>query len=329
MDKEGFFEAIVEPSVERLAQFGLAHDVSFDGRAFVVSHKISRNVMTEFDAALSKYLAAVTGVGMPGAMVETRIKDVETGRAWAPYPARHAASVTEALSVAAKLALGSDEEIRVRFGPWHGEDQGHMQGRTINQHALATYDEALWITRQFGAPEFLDMSGDYDRIMLRPAGSDLEMMILDLFRGAMSIPSRSDAQGSSYQGPLYSFSKAMQEAPALISHMAQVTHIVATKKEDAIRDFRRLAEERIGSFSEAVAGRVLDGYLMESAKTLVVRLQTGLGDSLLGLSEEAQVRALDWAMHLRQHSVPHIAAPQGSDEGNNNPPPKGTPRLVS
>ncbi len=329
MDKDGFFEAIVEPSVQRLAQFGVAHDVTFDGRAFVVSHKISRNVMTEFDAALSRYLAAVTGVGMPGAMVETRIKDVETGRAWAPYPARHAGSVTEALSIAAKLALGSDEEIRVRFGPWHGEDQGNMQGRTLNQHSVATLDEALWITRQFGAADFLEIFGDYDRIMLRPAGSDLEMMILDLFRGAMSIPSKNDQQAAMYQGPLYNFNKAMQESHPLISYMSRVTQLVAVKKEDAIRDFRRLAEERIESFSEAVAGRVLDGYLMESAKTLVVRLQTGLGDSLLGLSEEAQVRALDWAMHLRQHAVPHIAAPKGAEEGNASPAPKGTPRLVS
>ena len=108
MDQIKFFETIIEPSTERLGLFGIAHNVSFDGRSFVVTHKISKNVFTEFDGKLSRYLAAVTGIGLPGATVETRIREVSGSRSWTPYPARHLPSVPEALATAATLSLGEE-----------------------------------------------------------------------------------------------------------------------------------------------------------------------------------------------------------------------------
>jgi hypothetical protein len=327
-DRDGFFEAVVEPSIQRLALFGVAHDVSFDGRNFVVSHKISRNVLTEFDASLSIYLSALTGNGMPGATVESRIKDLETDRSWAPYPARHAASVVDALAIAAKLALGDEQSMPVRFGPWHGEDRGADQLCELSQDLIAKLDEALWICRQIGTPDFLDLSGDFDQIMVRPRDAGMDMLTLDIFHGRITVPSVGDSKVPPYQGPLFNFARQMKEESQVALYMARAGHAVAAAKEEAVRHFRLNAEERIIQFSDALDGRMLDGYLMESAGTLVARLKAGLGDSLLGLSEEAQVRALDWATLVGGTGAPQIE----SQEQNTNALPdksKDGPRLVS
>lgn len=327
-DRDGFFEAVVEPSIQRLALFGVAHDVSFDGRNFVVSHKISRNVLTEFDASLSVYLSALTGNGMPGATVETRIKDLETGRSWAPYPARHASSVVDALVIAAKLALGDDEKMPVRFGPWHGEDRGADQLCELTQDLVAKLDEALWICKQIGTPDFLDLSGDFDQIMVRPRDAGMDMMTLDIFRGTISVPPVGDKKGAPpYTGPLFNFAKQMKEAPQVALYMARAGHAVAAAKEEAVRHFRLNAEDRIIQFSDALDGRMLDGYLMESAGTLVARLKAGLGDSLLGLSEEAQVRALDWATLVGGTGAPQIESQEQTNALTDKS--KDGPRLVS
>ena len=42
MEQNTFFESVVEPSTERLGLYGIAHDVNFDGRHFIVSHKVSK-----------------------------------------------------------------------------------------------------------------------------------------------------------------------------------------------------------------------------------------------------------------------------------------------
>ena len=74
MDHVRLFESIAEPSTERLRLFGLAHEALADGRPVIVSHLVSKNVFTSFDMALSRYLAAVTGTGLPQASVETRVR---------------------------------------------------------------------------------------------------------------------------------------------------------------------------------------------------------------------------------------------------------------
>ena len=53
--------------------------------------------------------------------------------------------------------------------------------------------------------------------------------------------------------------------------------------------------DRILAFDRALAGRPLDGHRLDAAVALVERLKAGLGGSLNGLSEDAQITALDWS----------------------------------
>ncbi|MEM9140881.1 MAG: hypothetical protein AAGB15_13730, partial [Pseudomonadota bacterium] len=257
MDPLKFFETVVDPSTERLGLFGIAHEVHLDGRNFVVSHKVSKNVLTEFDGKLSRYLAAVTGTGLPGATVETRIKDVGTSRAWNPYPQRHVASIPHALSTAARLALGENSAVHVRIGAWMNEAMGQGQEYTISADTIATLDRALAVCEQIGSVDFLEISGDFERVLARPRGSTMDMMVMDLQRGSISIPTVSDMGGSAWQGPLFGFEKAIGQAPAITSFLARARHSVAVAKEEAIHAFRDSAEARILRFNEALAGRQL------------------------------------------------------------------------
>ena len=85
-------------------------------------------------------------------------------------------------------------------------------------------------------------------------------------------------------------------------------------------DIREAAEGRIIDFNNALAGRELKGYRLDSARSLVSRLQAGLGDTLLGLSEAAQLTALDWAIEVR--NLPD------ADKTEDDPNRPQRPRLV-
>ena len=299
------FQSVVEPSSEHLGFHGIAHDVNFDGRHFVVTHKISKNVLTEFDVHLSRYLGAVTGKGLPGASVETKIRDVETGRSWNPYPTRNVASIVEAMATAVRLALGSDGKVKARVGPWLSDDAGLDQERPLTIDVAYALEQAEAVCAQIGGPEFLDMSGDLSRVMVRPQKAKLDMLSMDLDRGTIAVPTTSELAGTAYQGALFGFDKAARQNPAVGAYLSRARHYVALAKEDAIHAFRQAAEARIMEFDSALAGRELTGYRLDSARSLVSRLQAGLGDTLLGLSEAAQLTALDWATEVRQLPDPN------------------------
>ena len=321
MEQIKFFETVVEPSIERLGLFGIAHDVNFDGRHFVVSHKVSKNVLTEFDSKLSRYLAAVTGIGLPSATVETRIRDVDTQRSWSPYPARHLAAVPNAMATALQLALGSEHRIMARLGAWVSDDHNFDQERELSIETVATLDEAIAVCKQIGPMEFLDVSGDLDRIIARPKGARLDMLTIDIERGLVSVPTTSELGGIAWQGALFGFERSARRNPPVNTYLARARHEISIAKEEAIYAFREAAEARIMQFDGALAGRDLTGYRMDSAKSLVARLQAGLGDTLLGLSEAAQLTALDWATEVR--SLPSV---ESSDTDDPNAPTR--PRLV-
>ena len=320
MEQIKFFESVVEPSIERLGLYGFAHDVNFDGRHFVVSHKVSKNVLTEFDARLSRYLAAVTGMGLPAATVETRIRDVDTQRSWSPYPARHVAAVPNAMATAVQLALGSEERIRARMGVWMSDDQNFDQERELTSETVSALEQAIAVCKQIGPIEFLDISGDLDRVITRPLGAKLDMLSIDIERGMVSVPTTSELGGFAWQGPFYGFEQTVRKQPQVKTYMARARHEISIAKEEAIYAFREAAEARIMQFDGALAGRELTGYRMESAKALVSRLQAGLGDTLLGLSEAAQLTALDWASEVRSLPAP--------ENGRDDPNAPSRPRLV-
>lgn len=324
-DEEEFFESVVDPSTERIGLFGMAHDITFDGRNFIVLHKVSKNVLTEFDQRLSNYLAAVHGVGLPMAAVETRIRDVSSGRSWTPYPMRHLESVPDALALAAELALGPEPQMRVRMGAWMSEDGNLEQERLITTDTVAGLEKALTVCRTLGTPDFLEISGDYDRVLVRPAGSKLDVMVMDLARGTVAVPTTTEFAGTAYQGPLWDFDNALRQNAAVANFVAKARHSVAQNKEEAILKFRELAEERIHEFDAALSGRPLVGYRMMGASTLIARLQKGLGSSLLGLSEAAQITALDWAEKVDISDLQQLES-HGPGDDPRLPP---GPRLVS
>ena len=324
MERFKFFETVIEPSVERLGLFGLSHDVNFDGRNFVVFHKVSKNVFTEFDGRLSRYLAAVKGKGLPNATIQTTIRDVSSGQTWAPYAPRHAPSVPHALAIAGRLALGSAGAAGVRVGAWTHDGMDPAQPMDLTSETLDMLERGLEICGEIGSIEFLEISGDFERILVRPVGSGLDMISIDIGRGMLSIPNVSEMGGAAWQGPVFGFETAAQQAPAIMVFLGRARHAVATAKEAAIHAFRESAEQRIMNFNDALAGRSLTGYRLESATSLVSRLQAGLGDTLLGLSEAAQMTALDWASQVRE--LP------GSDRTIERRKPRSTdpirPRLV-
>lgn len=321
MEQNKFFESVVEPSTERLGLYGIAHDVNFDGRHFIVSHKVSKNVMTEFDKRLSCYLSAVTGVGLPGSTVETRIRDVESGRTWNPYPARFAPAMPDALAMAVRLSLGSEDRVRVRMGAWMADDKTLERERELTVEAAMALDQAVSVCKQIGPMEFLDVSGDLDRVIVRPTGAKLDMLVMDVERGTISVPTTTELGGVAYQGALFGFEQAARKVPAISTYLARARHEVSLAKEEAIYAFREAAEGRIMEFDSALAGRELTGYRLDSARALVSRLQAGLGDTLLGLSEAAQLTALDWAMEVR-------SLPSTGSKAKGDPNLPNRPRLV-
>ena len=294
MDQVRFFETIAEPSTERLRLFGLAHDGVAEGRAVIVSHLVSKNVFTGFDTRLSRYLAAVTGTGLPQATVETRLRDPATGRSASHGAPRHAASAPAALAIAARLAIGGETLVNARLGNWNAGEDGLGREQAITAYMVEALEQALAICNRIGAADFLEVSGDLERVIVRPAGADLDVLAMDLQRGTVAVPAAPGA-GGTVQAPLFGFEEAAQSMPAVGGYLGRARHAVAAAREAAIADFREAAEERIMQFDAALANRPLTGYRLEAATSLVARLQAVLGDSLVGLSEAARITALDWA----------------------------------
>ncbi|MEM6621804.1 MAG: hypothetical protein AAF674_06210 [Pseudomonadota bacterium] len=241
----------------------------------------------------------MAGKGLPSAAVETTIFDEQEGRTWQPYPARFAASVPAALATAVRLALGSETWIRTKRGPWMSDAKALDGEGTLTQETAQALEYAVGVCSQMGAPEFLEMSGDLSRLLVRPRGAPLDMISMDLEGGTISVPTTAEHSGTAYQGPLFGFERAMRQHPAVGSYLARARYAVSVAKEDAIYAFRDSAESRIMEFDGALSGRELNGHRLETAKTLVARLQAGLGDTLLGLSEAAQLTALEWALHVK------------------------------
>lgn len=312
MKADNFFQNVVEPSSERLGFYGVAHDVNFDGHDFIVTHKVSKIILTEFDGHLSRYLAAITGKGLPGACVETIISDAGSDRTWSPKPAHMTSGIIDAMAIAVRLALGSEARVKARTGPWLSNVGGLDNERPLTVDAAYALDQAEVVCAQIGGTEFLDMSGDLSRILVRPQNAKLDMLMMDLDRGTVAVPTTSELAGTAYQGPLYGFEKQARQTPSVGSYLARARHYVSQAKEDAIYAFRQAAEARIADFDNALGGRELAEYRLDSARSLVSRLQAGLGDTLLGLSEPAQLTALDWAAEVRQLPEPKSTALRGS-----------------
>ncbi len=293
------FKTFVERCLERIPVLEVTHEEHHQGRAFIVSQTIHRNVFTEFDRCLSRHLAATRGTGFPAFTVSVYV--AERGGAASPQPlARaHFASVPHALKGIAERAF--DEADRAELMIHHNDPAAgeRVAGarRTVTGDDIDALEAGLGICRFLGETEFLSVSGDFDIVMAAPPG-DLRPVTMHLRNGSITVPCPSGATVTPFECPLHGFAAHVYDSVLAQGYMAQARHALVETKERAVADFRKAAERQILNFDRALAGRPLADHRLESAVALVERLKAGLGPALEGLSEDARITALDWSASI-------------------------------
>lgn len=316
------FETIVQPSVEKIALVDVQYPDVSDGRACIVSHVIHRNVFTGFDQKLSRHLAAIRGSGFPAISATIRIREPHATAPWKEGRALHFASVPHALRGIANRALAERETVDLFLASVETTSElGAPDGttRTVTRDDVKALGAALEFCRAFGAYEFLQVSGDFDLLLVQPASSDLNPVSMDLYRGVISLPSAYGRSNDGFEGALFDFRRHASEHRAVRNYLANARHAVAAAKEDAVLTFRAAAEDRILSFDRALCGRVLEGHRLDAVMSLVARLRAGLGDDLAGISEDARITALDWAEAVNNGGTRSTGTSRGAGNGSAGP----------
>ncbi|MEM1382679.1 MAG: hypothetical protein AAGG06_03455 [Pseudomonadota bacterium] len=309
----------MEPSLARIPETELVHYETVDGVEQIVSHLVYRNVLTDFDQKLSQHMAATKGEGFPVITVLTRVCARDGAAVWKQTGRSNHATIPHALKAIGERALGEAESATVlacscEFGGEETDRSGVE--RVLSRTDLETLGRVLDNARSFGEYEFLDLSGDYTLVVVQPNGIDGNPVTMDIQCGTLSA-AVSDGQG--FEGPLWGFTQQITEDAGARAYLARVHHALSGAKEDAILAFRAAAEERIMSFDKALQGRPLEGFRLDAAMALVARLKAGFGDSLFGLSEAAQITALEWAASIaKEGGAPYsdsreVGAPMGAE----------------
>jgi predicted Fe-Mo cluster-binding NifX family protein len=328
MSVTNIFKTFVEPSLERIPVLEVSHIERHQGREYVISQKIQRNVFTEFDRKLSRHLAATRGTGFPAFTVSVQVNERGSGAPARFLAPAHHESVPHALKGIADRAFAhcdSDKgeiELTVHHDDRGGSANGGGVGitRLLRTDDIDALDSALKICRHLGEAEFLNISGDFDIVIAGPPG-DQNPVIMHLQNGSLSMPCATGSTITPFECPIHGFSSHAANNISAQGYLARARHALVATKEAAVVEFRAAAEDRILSFDKALGQRGMDGHRMDAAIALVERLKTGLGSSLSGLSEDAQVTALDWSMEIasddsmaatgrRRITLAHAAAAQ-------------------
>jgi hypothetical protein len=328
MSVTNIFKTFVEPSLERIPVLEVSHIECHQGRGYVISQKIQRNVFTEFDRKLSRHLAATRGTGFPAFTVSVQVNERGSGAPARFLAPAHHESVPHALKGIADRAFAhcdSDKgeiELTVHHDDRGGSANGGGVGitRLLRTDDIDALDSALKICRHLGEAEFLNISGDFDIVIAGPPG-DQNPVIMHLQNGSLSMPCATGSTITPFECPIHGFSSHAANNISAQGYLARARHALVATKEAAVVEFRAAAEDRILSFDKALGQRGMDGHRMDAAIALVERLKTGLGSSLSGLSEDAQVTALDWSMEIasddgmaatgrRRITLAHAAAAQ-------------------
>jgi predicted Fe-Mo cluster-binding NifX family protein len=328
MSVTNIFKTFVEPSLERIPVLEVSHIERHQGREYVISQKIQRNVFTEFDRKLSRHLAATRGTGFPAFTVSVQVNERGSGAPARFLAPAHHESVPHALKGIADRAFAhcdSDKgeiELTVHHDDRGGSANGGGVGitRLLRTDDIDALDSALKICRHLGEAEFLNISGDFDIVIAGPPG-DQKPVIMHLQNGSLSMPCATGSTITPFECPIHGFSSHAANNISAQGYLARARHALVATKEAAVVEFRAAAEDRILSFDKALGQRGMDGHRMDAAIALVERLKTGLGSSLSGLSEDAQVTALDWSMEIasddgmaatgrRRITLAHAAAAQ-------------------
>lgn len=294
MADHDFFDRVVSRDVERIPVLEALHVERFDAQNYVIAQIVVKNVFTDFDRQLSKHLAATKGEGFPRFTVFVRFREEREDAEWRSFEPNHHASVPHALSAIADRAVsfGDGNGIKLRHaGRGAGNDDGaHV---ALDREDVKSMADALAVTEALGEPEFMEISGDFDIMLVRPAG-DLKPVTMYMRKGSVSMPSDRSSTGMPFECPIAGFRRAAREDNGAQAYLATARHELSIAKEDAVSDFRAAAEGQIFSFDRALAGRPLEGHRADAAQALIGRLRAGLGDELRGVSEAARITALGW-----------------------------------
>ncbi len=304
------FQRMVEPCLERVAVIEVVHTERHDGREFVISHLLRRNILTDFDRRLSRHLAAVRGAGFPAVSVAARVRESADRHGWQACAPEDYPSVPHALAAIARRAVGDRgaADLRLRY---HGLEEGEREAkgltRRVEDEDVTILEQALAGIREVGDFAFLEVTGDFDLVMVKPPEPSLQPIVMDLFNRRLTLPPVLGLTTEHVSVPLFDFQRAVAETAAARTYMATLRHMMIAQKERAVLEFRAAAEQRILDFEHALRGRALDSFRLQAVISLVTRLKAGLGDSLAGLSEDAQITAFDWAEAIE--SGDHSARP--------------------
>jgi len=296
MSENSVFKSVVERSLERIPVLEVSHVERLQGCDYAITQTIQRNVFTDFDRKLSRHLAATQGAGFPAFTVAVQV--VERGRGGPPRflnPVHHA-SVPHALKGIADRAFAHCGRVDLTVhsnNPGIGDRDAGVR-REVSTDDIETLDAALNICRHLGEAEFLDISGDFDIIIAGPPG-DLKPVIMHLRNGSISMPCTNGEVITPFECPIHGFANHAAGDVLAQGYMARARHAMVATKENAVLEFRAAAENRILAFDRALAGRPLDGHRLDAAIALIERLKAGMGGGLNGLSEDAQITALDWS----------------------------------
>ncbi len=290
------FKAFVEPSLERIPVLEVSHVERRQGRDYIITQTIQRNVFTDFDRKLSRHLAATRGAGFPAFTVAVQVNERGSGEPPRLLSSAHHASVPHALRGIADRAFAHSGRVDLTVhnnNPGSGDRIAGVR-REVSTDDIEALDAALDICRHLGEAEFLDISGDFDIVIAGPPG-ELQPIIIHLQNGSISMPCTTGTTITPFECPIHGFTSHAAGNVLAQGYMARARHAMVATKEAAVLEFRAAAETRILNFDRALAGRPLDGHRLDAAIALVERLKAGLGGSLSGLSEDAQITALDWS----------------------------------
>lgn len=299
----GIFEAVISRDLERIPVLEALHVENFNGQNYLISQVIVKNILTDFDRQLSRHLAATRGEGFPRYTVIVRFRVDQDDTEWRNFDPTHHASVPHALRAIAERAVsfGKGDGIALRHA---GRSSKNDEGRKValDREDVESLGDALRVCETLGDPDFMEISGDFDVILAKPAG-DLKPVTMYLRKGSVSMPSDRGLGGQPFECPIAGFARAAQEDLGAQAYLAVARHALSAIKEDAVSDFRAAAEGQIFQFDRALGSRSLEGHRFDAASSLIVRLKAGLGDDLRGLSEAARITALGWATAVEEQAA--------------------------
>lgn len=295
-----FFHDKIEPCVQSLPVLRVVHSENHNGRDYQLTQTVKRNVYTEFDRSLSRHLAATGGEAFPAYTVTVEVAEAEAMGARRHLVSAFHESVPHAIKELSGRALKRAGPIELGFYRSNLKtalDPTVAQKRKITSGDVDLLETALAICKTLGDGEFLDISGDFSTIVAAPPGN-MDPLIMYLSHGTVSVPSSTIPGSTPFKWPIYSFFEHAATNMAAQSYLSGVNQAILVEKEAAIREFRSITERRVVDFHDALAGRELHDHWLEAADGLLARLKAGLGEALVGISENARGIALDLAQTM-------------------------------